>query len=276
MLTRKSALAVGIYVVVSYAWSWAWWLPLLISGELVRPGMLPTHLPGLAGPAVGAVVATAFEGHHALQRLWHRASDLQLSPLGWSVALSPLLFVALGLIAVLLSSGNFNTAGLGSYSGVPQWGVIPVFLLVLVVNGFGEELGWRGYLLPRLQEAFGAWPGTILVFPIWALWHLPLFAIIESFAAMDPITIVFGWALGLFAGNLVLSNVARLSGGRVTAPALWHTLYNFSAATGLGAVSAAVSTVVVIVWALGLIVLRCRKPSMDTLTVGNIHEVERM
>ena len=38
----------------------------------------------------------------------------------------------------------------------------------------GEEIGWRGYMQPRLLARFGFWPGIGLTALIWAIWHLPL------------------------------------------------------------------------------------------------------
>jgi membrane protease YdiL (CAAX protease family) len=53
--------------------------------------------------------------------------------------------------------------------------VIGILPLTFVVGPFGEELGWRGYLLPRLLEKFHPIKFSLLIGIIWACWHLPLF-----------------------------------------------------------------------------------------------------
>jgi hypothetical protein len=45
----------------------------------------------------------------------------------------------------------------------------------LVYIGLGEEIGWRGFALPRFQESLGPLGGSIATGVFWALWHSPLF-----------------------------------------------------------------------------------------------------
>ena len=55
------------------------------------------------------------------------------------------------------------------------------FLLVFVVGGpLGEELGWRGFALPALQEQLGWRAASLGLGAVWGVWHLPLFFIAES------------------------------------------------------------------------------------------------
>lgn len=258
--------SIYIFVGVTFGWSWLCWLPLVLSGASITPGALPTHVPGLLGPAIGALVAAATEGKASLKALLRRVVTLRLSPLGWLAAASPLAFIAAGLLVDVLMGHRPVLDGLRLYPGIPDVGLVLTFIVALVGNGFGEEMGWRGFALQRLQARWGQWGGTIALWPVWMLWHLPLFAIIASYRSMDMVMIVFGWCLGIFAGNLVLANVAHLARGSILAVALWHTLYNFSSATRLGGASPAVATTLVIIWALVLIFLRRRRPSDKSLS----------
>jgi membrane protease YdiL (CAAX protease family) len=52
---------------------------------------------------------------------------------------------------------------------------VPVFLLLCLTDGLGEETGWRGFLLPRQLEHFNRLAASCLLGVIWAIWHLPLF-----------------------------------------------------------------------------------------------------
>jgi len=50
--------------------------------------------------------------------------------------------------------------------------------------GFGEEVGWRGVLLPRLQSRMAALPATAIVAAVWTVWHIPLFSFVDGYVSM--------------------------------------------------------------------------------------------
>ena len=243
--------SVLVFVLLAYALSWLAWLPILLTGGSVTTGVgWPTHLPGLLGPAIAAIWIAWRTGGASWADLRRRVTRLPHGQMAWLATLSPLLIIAAALIAEFAITGRLPPlSALGLYSGLPQLGVVPVLLIVLLVNGLGEEIGWRGFLLPQLQLRFGPTIGTLLVWPIWLGWHLPLFACVADFQAMDFATAAFGWSLGLLAGTLVLAHVAHLAGGSVIAVALWHTLFNLASGGGLSASAAATATICVMLWA---------------------------
>ncbi len=110
-------------------------------------------------------------------------------------------------------------------------GLPAVLALVLLINGFGEETGWRGFAPPRLQARLGPLGGTAALAVLWAAWHAPLFFIVETYRSMLAPLIIFGFGLGIFCGAIVLSHVAHLSQGSVLAAALWHAACNMTTAT---------------------------------------------
>ena len=48
---------------------------------------------------------------------------------------------------------------------------------MVFLGGGQEEIGWRGYILPFLENKFGRWLGSGILGLIWAFWHLPLWFI---------------------------------------------------------------------------------------------------
>jgi hypothetical protein len=71
----------------------------------------------------------------------------------------------------------------GAFPGwsLPGWGVLFVRLVFVVVNGLGEETGWRGYALPLPRRRHGTLAASLLIVPIWAGWHLPLLFLLQSY-----------------------------------------------------------------------------------------------
>jgi membrane protease YdiL (CAAX protease family) len=258
-----------LFFVVAYGLSWLWWLPLAVSGALVRPGSLPTHIPGLLGPALAALwTAWAIDGKPTFNALVSRIVRYRISFLGWAASLFPLGVLFLGAIAQVLTVGAWpDIEGLGRYSGIPEFGVLPVMLIAFLGNGLGEEIGWRGYALPRLQAHYGTRLGTLVLWPIWALWHLPNFWFLASFLQMDLLTIAAGWGLGILAGTLVLAKVTNLAGGSIIAAAIWHTSYNAAAATDLGTMIPMIATILVMIWAALLFVHEWKRPETSWLVV---------
>jgi uncharacterized protein len=243
---------VATYVVLTYAFSWSCWLPLVVSGSVVHRGDgWPTDLPGLMGPSLAALVTLALTGGRSAVVDW-AGRMVRLRVPTWCYLLVAATF-ALGLASALVRSGPLDVSGLAAYTGSPNLGFVLTFLLVLVVNGFGEESGWRGYLVDRLLPAHGLLRTAGLVAVVWAGWHLPLFLVVDSFRGLGYA--VVGWVIGLYAGSVLLTWLYAASGRSIVVVALWHTTYNFtsgtSAMTGLPA--AVTSTAVMVVAALVII-----------------------
>jgi len=161
------------FFVLAFALSWGLWLA-IPSFDLDGGAAQGLRVAGRFGPSVAAVVvATAHGGRDGLLRLlvpltrWRAASRL------WLVALlgPPAVVLAAITLAAAFgqSPGQFNdprTAYL----------VIPAFITILVIGGpLGEELGWRGFALDRLQTRLGPAVASLLLGLVWGLWHLPLF-----------------------------------------------------------------------------------------------------
>jgi uncharacterized protein len=250
---------VATYVVLAYVVSWSCWVPLVATGSIVRPGDgWPTDLPGLVGPSVAAVVTLSLTGGRAALADWLRRLVRFAVP-AWCYLFIAATF-ALGLGAALVRSGPLDRHDLAAYTGAPDLGLALTFLLVLAVNGFGEEAGWRGYLVDRLLPTHGLLRTAGFVALVWAGWHLPLFLVIDSFRGLG--FAVIGWAIGLYAGSLVLTWLYAAGGRSILVVALWHTTYNFTSATSaMNGLPAAVTSTAVMVAAVVVMIRYHRRES---------------
>jgi len=180
---------------VANVFTWLGWLPtLIISSQQGYPlpvianfrEWLQTGFPNpqrsfltlafalaVYGPLLAALIATALEtGKEGLAELWRQTIRWRVNK-RWYLTIVGMAVVIAGLPIGLGAWGGLvrtNTVKLLDF--LPT--LIPFFLIQVLTSGLGEEPGWRGFLLPRLQARFsGARPIWILGL-IWAFWHYPL------------------------------------------------------------------------------------------------------
>jgi len=256
------------FIALAYALSWAYWIPLALRGVLITPGGSVTHFPGLLGPAVAAYLTTALiDGWAGVGRLTGRIFLVSRPAVRfWLYSLSPLAFLGAALLLAAWQGTLPETSALGRYSGLPARLSLPlVLLLVLLFNGFGEEVGWRGFALGRLQARCGPLKGALLLGLVWAGWHVPSFWTVEGYRSMAVPVLIGGFGLGICAGSVVLARVANRTAGSVLAAALWHFTYNMgSATTASRGLIGMVTTSCVMTWAAVLIIQEFRRPTQPS------------
>jgi len=247
------------YCVLAFALSWAAWLPIVFAGQSVGVGVRPSHFPGLLGPMLAALIITASTGGRiGLRELLARMGRWRV-PLRWyAVALSPLAFLTVAVLFIRATGGAVPVlADFGRMGGLPEAGVLGVWALLVLVNGFGEETGWRGYATSGLLRRSGPLGASLRVALVWAAWHLPLFFFVESFQGFQP-ALIPGFFVAMACGAIVLTWLFTSSGGSVLMVALWHGTYNLASGTaaahgGLdamvsGLVMAQAAVIVLFVW----------------------------
>jgi len=253
------------YGALAIAFSWAWWLPMAAAGQVSRAGQgWPTHLLGLTGPALSAVVVTALAGGRpGLRDLWQRAVRWRVGLRWWLVVVVTLALSGLGFAAGSWRGDPVPWRDLGLYSGasaVEGGALVLVVGYVLLVNGFGEELGWRGFLAHQLLPRFGRLRTASLVWMAWALWHAPLFLVVENFRDFGPGTSL-GWLVGLWFGSYFLTWLYESAGRSVLLVSAWHTAYNLSTATEATAGLAAAASSTLVMAATLVLLLRSARDS---------------
>jgi membrane protease YdiL (CAAX protease family) len=197
-------------------------LPVAIPAPLVTICAIVLHY----GPALAAIILVGIRGgRSAIRNL--------LGKLGhWRVGFSWYLFIILyplllRLVAVgieVLLGGHWpaflNAAEVPA--GNPALLIPVVFLLVFFQAGLAEEIGWRGYGLPGLQQRYGAVVSSLVLGLIWWFWHFhPL-----NFANLWPVA---GWYLyNILTFSILLTWVYNNTEGSILLAALFHTASNVS------------------------------------------------
>lgn len=175
----------GTFYLLAFLISWGYWVPNAVSG-----GDL-THAPGLMGPMIAALVITGLTGGRAgLRDLAARMTRWRV-PVRWYVAAVAPLAVAVGVTATLVVAGaEFpGWAAFARMPDLPDVGVLGVVALTLLVNGYGEETGWRGFALPRFRRWHAKLQASILIAIPWVVWHLPTFFIDSGFrGSLNPLS----------------------------------------------------------------------------------------
>jgi membrane protease YdiL (CAAX protease family) len=170
------------FFVLANLMSWVAWLPYILSAtglgvlDFTFPSVLGTTqffgvLPGAyLGPILAAFIVTAVADGKAGVRRWVGRMTK------WRVSWIWYLVTAIGVPAAIIVAG---LAVSGEDIHMPPVAVLvaylPSLLLQMVTTGLAEEPGWRDFALPRLQRKFGPLIGTVVLGPLWGIWHLPLF-----------------------------------------------------------------------------------------------------
>ncbi|MBI2375530.1 MAG: CPBP family intramembrane metalloprotease [Deltaproteobacteria bacterium] len=166
---------------------------------------------GLFGPLVGALIVGRFErGGPGVGAIFRR---LQLGPV------TPAWF----LIATLFNGVLFAVgAGFARLVGVegtdyvyPPVGAQRITALILVP--WVEEIGWRGFALPRLNARFGSLRGSVLLGLIWGLWHVPMLILSGTPSWLLPILAAF-----FVAGSMTFTWVFIHTKGSLLTAVLMH------------------------------------------------------
>lgn len=214
------------YFALSYLISWLIWLPLYghIFGLTNLPTMPFHHAIGGLGPLLASFITTwIFLRRKGIQNLL--AKCLQTKPLIYlTVALlSPfLLAISALLISYFIDKRPIELSGLLKTKEFPQFHFIIFFIYNLIFFGFGEEVGWRGFALPRLQGKMNALTASILLTLFWALWHVPLFFYRSGYTTMELAGIA-GWIFSLLTGSILLTWLYNSSRGSILICAIFHS-----------------------------------------------------
>lgn len=236
------------FYVLSFILSWGYWL------AVVAAGGHQSHFPGLLGPGLASIVVTALvAGSPGVADLWSRMTRWRVAPRWYLAALAPVFFGAVVLLLLVSFRWVPTSTDLTTMPGLPAMGTVAFLLAVLVVNGYGEEVGWRGFAWPHLTSEHDRFGAALRLAAVWALWHLPTFWL-DTGMTLEP-WVIPGWLVGLVAGAVVLGWLYDRARSSLFVAALFHTSLNIASATpATEGIVAGVVSGLVIVWA--VVILR--------------------
>ena len=221
------------FFVLAYLLSWLVWSPWVLGED--GAGWLPTRVaPSLlgylnaaaifVGPAVAGIVMTAVtEGGPGVRALLGRVVRGRVNVGWWAVAL-----VGVPLLAVLgatVYSGLLpDVAALGGPSFLLSY--VPSFLLIAVLGGpLFEEIGWRGFALPRMQRIMHPAVASVVLGLLWCFWHAPQF-LSPSWAASSggggPVGILL-YAVTVVSFSIIITWIFNHTRASVLIAVLVHT-----------------------------------------------------
>jgi membrane protease YdiL (CAAX protease family) len=213
----------GLFVAVTFLVAAGVYLPLLAK-DLGWIGItLPPGLPvvGILSPGVATLVIHLYdEGVDGVGSVLDGLAAWRFGRVWWGVTLAlPPVFVAVYAGAYIGLGHGFSPEPIQM---VTEAGVAFVLLILMtVVLAAGEEIGWRGHLLPLLQARLSALMASLVLGVIWAAWHVPVFygAGIEGWAL--PLRVI-----GVFGGAVMYTWLFNSTGGSVLAVTLLHAGFN--------------------------------------------------
>ena len=218
--TKKHGLL--FFFILAFAWSWAWWFSQVFTTppEALQSGNLPPSfilfaLLGGFGPTVAGLIVSRLQGKADAGKL---KAGLRNARIGFWY-LPAILIVPLVVAAQV---------GMGALTGREVAWNVPGAMLMLgfiwpVFSSFGEEIGWRGYALPRMQQRLGILTASLLLGIIWGVWHLPTDYIAYSAYGVlyIPIFLLVGPAT-LTAHSVIMTWIYNRTGGSLLAMVIYH------------------------------------------------------
>lgn len=194
------------YFLTTFAFSWG----IFGSALAFDFAQSPVVILGVWGPTLSAITVTAlFYGKDGLKRFFGRINAKE--GLKWFLPLLAF-FLVIGL------TGRFIGSVAAGIEFDPKfWGwawVAQVMVAQLLIAGLGEEFGWRGFALQRLQHIMTPFRATLVIAFFHLLWHAPTYWLgqgmhnvpaIWAIFFLLPWTILFTWVYNKSQGSILVS-----------------------------------------------------------------------
>ena len=200
------------YFILAYAGTWIVISPLVMGslGWIALPdalGFLLFFLSSLSGPTLAAYLVTGvLEGGPGMGHLFRRTFQVRAGLQWYAVVL--FVFLSIWLASYSLAYKGAPLANLAANPSLLLSAFLPNVIFGLLIPSIGEEPGWRGFALPRMQKLYGPIKASLILGTLHGAWHLPaLFTpLLGPFTVMGFVTFVLTAAAGTFIYTWVFNN----------------------------------------------------------------------
>lgn len=234
MKTLIKSYPVLAYVILAYTISWVIQLPELIAMRgnyhFTERYLLLLNISSF-GPSLAAIIVTVFtEGWAGVKTLLKRLLQWRVS---WLVYLAtffvfPLVFfLGYQVLGIQAADGENLLLFLTLVVAVPINALVGS--IILGIGPLGEELGWRGFMLPHLLKRYGDFTSSVILGLVWAFWHLPVF-LFSEWRGDIPIYLAIGlYSLGTISIAYMMTKLHIWGNGSVLIAILFHGVVNYVA-----------------------------------------------
>jgi membrane protease YdiL (CAAX protease family) len=176
------------------------------------------------GPFSAAFLVTlALSGRPGVAGLLNSLVNWRVRP-AWFLfcVFSPGLLLLAAIMIVLVATGkmpDFESAQARSLATLS--GLFELVIVAGLIQGLGEEPGWRGFAIARLRQRFGPLAASLCLFPVWLLWHVPMFLTRPEFGLVQWL----GFSLGILSATIWLTLIWDATQSLLMV-VIWHTLIN--------------------------------------------------
>lgn len=222
-----------LYLLLAYALAWVFWIPVAFTGQdyQASPVLLSIVLLGVFGPGLAGIILTSREeGRKGSREFWRRVFDFRRIRLKW-VGIILLFWPGLSLVALTihyLAGGRPPTFELIRQMAFQPVSFLGIPILYVIQAGL-EELGWRGYMLDRVQAVWKPLGASLIIGLCHAVWHLPLFWVAGTNQNAWGFGLDFWIFIGIVLAGSIYSSWCYNSNHRSTlAVILLHAASNLS------------------------------------------------
>jgi uncharacterized protein len=223
------------FFLFAFLFSWILWIPLLYGhfklGWTSWEGNSWTNyrtmlgLLGSLGPSISAILLTyILKGKTEVKTLLKSVINWRVNISWWLIALYGW-WLLCSILVVVSNTAGVQQVSMGFlYSLINIPALLFFIQMPFFVGMFGEEVGWRGFALPRLLEKYNPVVASLILALPWMFWHTPLAVFQEwrgnttlfefvtnYFLLVVPLTLIFTWFFQKTKGSLLLIMILHKS-----------------------------------------------------------------